>query len=89
MILMGDGAIDDIEVFEIVAEGVTVAVTNELLKAVCCLISVHYVFNMAYGKGTTPTLTFIQKVLMNLQDKEKTPKSVLTLLDRVNAKLPE
>nr|XP_054748301.1 uncharacterized protein LOC129253889 [Lytechinus pictus] len=73
--------------FAIVAEGEVVAQTSDVLKAVCIVMAVHYVFNMSYHPKLNASLTFIQKVIMNMKDSSPNPKKVIKVLFQVNSKL--
>ncbi|XP_072016020.1 uncharacterized protein [Amphiura filiformis] len=74
--------------FKVVAEGQVVCCVPDFIGAVKRLMAVHYVFNLQYDKKVTSTLTFIQKVLLNMQDDNKNPKKVVSLLYKVNSMLP-
>ncbi len=47
---------------------------------------VYYVFNLAYNKKVN-TITFIQKVILNIPDETPTPSKVVRVLYDINAVL--
>lgn len=59
----------------------TVAETNTFLRALEAFIGTFYVFNIAYPATIVATMTFVQKALLNLQDKVKRNPSPLLLPD--------
>ena len=59
------------DTLKIMADGIMVCQADNLLKAARLLLATFYVFNIAYPKGITASLTFFQKVFLNLQDDAK------------------
>lgn len=70
-----------------IAEKELVCTTDDFLQAVCVLMVAHYVFNMTYHPKLNNTLTFLQKVIMNIKDGNPNPKRLINLLFQVNSKL--
>ena len=73
--------------YSIIAEGEIVCKTADFVSAVCLLMCVHYVFNFAYNKKVLNTLTFIQKIILNITDETATPSKVVRVLYDMNATL--
>lgn len=61
--------------------------TDDFLQAVCVLMVAHYVFNMTYHPKLKNTLTFLQKLIMNIKDGNLNPKRPINFLFQVNSKL--
>ena len=55
--------------FEIKLEQFTTGTTKDLVKSMALLISSFYVFNVEHPSKIGNTLTFIQKVFLNINDK--------------------
>ena len=71
--------------FTISAENEVICTTNDLISAVSLLMLVHYNFNLAYNNKMVNTLTFIQKVLMNIDTVSPAPSKVVRCLYNLNA----
>ena len=69
--------------FIIIADNVDVATADTLPKAFQVYFAVFYIFNIAYSKQTNATLTFVQKVLLNIQDNTKKNARVVSLLAKL------
>ena len=54
--------------FAITAEREVVCTTTDLVNAFSALIAVHYTFDFTYVPKARNTLTFIQKVILNMGD---------------------
>ena len=79
--------LSDCTEFSIYIDGVDVAHCTTLLAAVSVYLACYYVFNLAYPAGLKKTLTFFQKVILNIHDNAKIERSVVTLLERLNQHL--
>jgi len=71
--------------FGVIVEGTEVCHTDNLSQAVCLLMAAHYVFNLEYNKKVVNTLSFLQKVILNVSDDTKTPSKVVRLVYDLNA----
>lgn len=69
--------------FEIYAEGNVVGLTESLPKAVMIVLATYYTFNIAYPDKGVSTLTFVQKVFANHQDRVKRDTKVIALLSKI------
>ena len=83
--ILGDKVTD----FNVMAEGLLVCTTTDVLTAFHCLLATHYTFNLVYLKKVEASYIFIQKILMNIKDSSPTPKKVIKLLYEVNRQLSE
>ncbi len=72
--------------FAIYADGIKIMSVKSVKNAFMILIACFFVFNIAYPKKMIRTLTFLQKVMLNLQDSIKTPNPVVTLITNINRK---
>ena len=60
--------VDSDESMSVLAEGITVCDNlANFMDALCCLLSTFSVFNMSYTSGLNKTLSFIQRISLNLQ----------------------
>ena len=57
--------------YSIYAERIIIAQSKCLIKAYLILLSSFYVFNMAFPKNMSSTLTFLQKVILGHSDNSK------------------
>ena len=73
--------------FSIIVEGETICETEDILSAMCLLMCVHYVFNLVYSKKAANTMTFLQRVVLNITDDTPAPSKVVKLLYDINANL--
>ena len=72
----------------VLAEGITVCDNiTTFMDALCCLMATFYVFNMTYTPGLNRTLSFFQRILLNLQDTVKVPAKVLAVVQKLNNNL--
>ena len=71
------------ETLKIVADKVVICETDNLMEAAGLLLATFYVFNIAYPKASMATLTFYQKVFLNLQDEAKRLPRVISLLSKL------
>ena len=71
---------------QILADGVTICETNNLMKAARLLLATFYIFNIAYPKIIMATLTFFQKVFLNLQDEARRLPKVISLTSKLASK---
>ena len=86
--IKGDNAdLSECNTFTISVDGVEVTNCSTLLPAVAVYLASFYVFNLAYPSTLKKTLTFIQKVILNIQDNVKIERSVVTRLERLNKHL--
>ena len=71
----------------ICAERIIVCECQTFIEAVKNLISVYFVFDMAYSRTDYPTLLFLQRYILCIQDSQPIPPSlvrVMSLLDNNN-----
>ena len=73
--------------YEVIAEQELVCSSEDFIRALCVLMVAHYVFNMTYHPKLNSTLTFLQKVIMNIKDGNPNPKKLINLLFQVNSRL--
>ena len=71
-------------VFTLVAEGETISTSKTFLEATAMWIFSFYVFNFAYPGCLSRSLTFIQKVLLNIHDELPPLKPVVSLTHKLN-----
>lgn len=80
----GDATKDE-TTFSIRLEKQEVCNTKSLVRAFLLLTCVYYVFNLKYMKGTTSTLHFLQRVLLDIDDGTvNTDTKLLGFLSKVN-----
>ena len=72
--------------FDIYADGIKILTVKSMAKAFANLIACFFVLNIAYPTKMQKTLTFLQKVILGLQDSVKTLGAVVTLLTNLNRK---
>ena len=73
--------------FEIKVEQFTTGTAKDLVKSMALLISSFYVLNVEYPSKIENTLTFIQKVFLNINDRSKTSDKVLRFMSVLKKKL--
>lgn len=69
----------------LVIEEKNICSTEGVLEAFVVLFSVFYIFNIEYPKYAKNTLIFIQKYIIQLKDKYKTPSKVSALMLKLNS----
>ena len=74
--------------FSLVIDGTLVCKVGDLLTAAACYLSAFYVFHLQYESSLQRTLEFCQIALLEVKDKCPTNKHVLTLMSRLNRKMP-
>ena len=73
---------------DVIADGeVICSTTKNVMMAFCLYMATHYVFDLTYGKIINHTMTFIQKVILKLNDDVTTPNRVVKLLYDINTHL--
>ena len=77
--------VSDEQHHSVVTEGIEICKAGELTEAVCLLMAVHYILDLQYHPKVYNTLIFIQKVILNIQDGEKTPAKVVRCLYDINS----
>ena len=70
--------------FIISVENEIISTTNNLRSAVALLMLTDYNFNLAYNSKMLSTLTFIQKVLKNIDTFASAPQKVVRCLYNLN-----
>lgn len=71
--------------FEVFVDGMSICENLEtVFDAFIVLMAVYYIFNISYPKDLSKTLTFVQKVFLNMQDGAKPPAQVLKVLKQLN-----
>ncbi len=73
----------DNELYKITIDNTCIATTNSLIVAMKTLIGTIYVFNGAFPKAHLACFTFLQKVIINLQDKQPRNKKVVSLAGQI------
>ena len=71
---------------EITAENMLLCRSNSLLEGVAAWFASFYVFNFLYPKCYKNTLVFMQKGLLNINDKIKMPMAVLNAIKLIAEK---
>ena len=66
--------------YTITADGEVIGETKDFIDAVKVLICTYYNFNVAYPTKACASLTFIQKMVMNLQDSVPPIKKLQTFV---------
>ena len=79
--------LEECTAFSTVIDGIDIAHSSTILMAFAVYLSSFYVFNLAYPVVLKKTLTFFQRIILNIQDASKIDRSVVTLLDRFNQHL--
>ncbi|XP_033097595.1 uncharacterized protein LOC117101677 [Anneissia japonica] len=77
------GDVDDPKCCYIVAEKVIVLDTPSVITAASTLFGFFFVCNIEYPKSFSETFIFIQKCFMQLCDKSKTPRKVVTFVEKL------
>lgn len=67
----------------IIAEKSIVFDTASTITAASALFGLIYACNVQYTKASFETYVFIQKFFMKLSDKLKTPRKVLSLVEKI------
>lgn len=73
----------DNELYEIRFDNTQIATTTSLITAMKVLMGTIYVFNGAFPKAHLACYTFLQKVIINLQDKQPRNKKVVQLAGQI------
>jgi len=68
------------EVLSVVVEGCVIARSKNLKTAMAIVFASYYVFNIAYPKKLLGVMTFIQKDILQINDKAAKVSKVLTLM---------
>ena len=63
----------------LMADDIEVCKFTGICRGVLLWISLHYVFNFSYPKGSKKTLVFIQKMILGIYDKEALPLTVMNI----------
>ena len=77
----------DIEVYQIMMDNTAITTTKSVTAALKVLMGTIYVFNGAYPKGHIAYLTFLQKIIMDLQDRQPRNGKVVKLAGQLKCKL--
>ena len=70
--------------FKLFVDGEEVARTETFFGAVAVYLEAFYVFNLAYPASLQQSLTFVQKVILNIQDEFHPTKPIITLTNKLN-----
>ena len=70
--------------FDVIIDEIAVSSSNNLMTAVTVFLASFYVFNLAYPTCLKKTLSFFQKIVLNIQDNIPLERSVLSLLEKLN-----
>lgn len=69
--------------FSLVVESKKLFSCENLLTALASYLSSFYVFNLEYPKGLRKSMQFIQRVFLQIKDKEKLHPSVYSLIEKL------
>ncbi len=72
--------------YDIYVDGEKIISVKSMSRAFSILIASYFVMNIAYPTTMVKSLTFLQKVILNLQDSLAKVKPVVTLLTNLNRK---
>ncbi len=87
-IIVGSGEVlTDSELYDVYVDSVKVTTTASLSTAFKTLMGAIYAFNLAFPKCHSSSMTFLQKVIINLQDRQPRDKKVLKLAGLLKCKL--
>lgn len=95
LLIMGDGlTAEGFTKFSVFVEREEVGSCSQLLAALSAYMASSCVFNLAYPSDCKKIMTFIQKIILNIQDNLKFDRSFLIVLEKnqskpVGAKVPE
>ncbi len=78
----------DNELYDIMMDNTKITTTDSLSTAMKVLMGTVYVFNGAYPKANSGFFTFVQKIIMNLQDRQPRINKVVVLAGKVGKTLP-
>ena len=74
---------DEKSIFHVKVENITMCRCVDFIHAFAVMIALHYVFNVAYSKKIEATMVFIQRLFFDINDNQKIPPKVLSLICRV------
>ncbi|XP_071811273.1 sterile alpha motif domain-containing protein 3-like isoform X3 [Apostichopus japonicus] len=69
--------------FKLMADGMVINSTDNVMKAIACWISSFYVFNFFYPSSISKSLCFIQRVILNIYDGVPVPRSIISLTNKL------
>ena len=72
------------ECFKVYVDGVLVGQTDNFVVEMQLVFCTFYVFNIAYPKGLTGSLNFIQKEVLSLHDAAAPVAKVINLITKLN-----
>lgn len=81
--ILSSDPVSSSESFSIFADGEIVCRTTSLMKASRLLMATFYIFNYVYPKSSVSTLTFYQKIFLDLQDDAKKNTKVINLFTKI------
>lgn len=84
-----ESLLDRTSEFQVVAEKEVVCTTTDLVTAFSVLMAIHYTFDFVYAKKARNSLSFIQKVIINMSDETATPPKVVQMMYEINNKLTQ
>ncbi len=87
IIVKSGEVLTDTELYEVYADNVRIIGTTNLSTAFKALMGAVYVFNLAFPKCHKSTMTFLQKVVINLQDRQSRDNKVYKLAGLLSCKL--
>ena len=67
-------------VFHVNMENVTMCRYVDFVHAFAVMIALHYIFNVTYTKKIEATMICVQRLLLEIHDKQKIPPKVLSLI---------
>lgn len=69
--------------FKLMADGMVINSTDNVMKAIACWISSFYVFNFFYPSSISKSLCFIQRVILNIYDGVPVPRFIISLTNKL------
>ena len=69
--------------FDIKIEDTTTCRCNHFVRAFLLIIALPYVFNVTHSKKIEATMAFIQRMWPEINDNQKTPPKILSLICRI------
>ena len=87
IIVSSGEVLTDNEFYQVYMDSVQIVATNDLSTAFKVLMGGVYIFNLAFPKSHKSTMTFLQKVVINLQDRQARDNKVVKLAGKLSCKL--
>lgn len=71
--------------FILMADGVEIAETDTILRAITLWVESFHCFNLNYPTCISKTLIFIQRIVLNIDDNIPVARSIRTQINKLNA----